>query len=74
MERIREVIVVEGRYDKNTLAQVVEATILETSGFGIFNFFFSIFRFFQLSFFSHCNFKLCFCNVVIINCLHIFLL
>ena len=36
MHRIREAIVVEGRYDKNTLSQVVEATILETSGFGIF--------------------------------------
>ena len=36
MVRIREVIVVEGRYDKNTLSQVVEATILETRGFGIF--------------------------------------
>lgn len=34
--RIREVIVVEGRYDKNALSQVVEATILETGGFGIF--------------------------------------
>ena len=34
--RVREVIVVEGRYDKNALAQVVEATILETRGFGIF--------------------------------------
>lgn len=37
MQRIKEVIVVEGRYDKNTLSQVVDATILETSGFGIFN-------------------------------------
>lgn len=37
MERIREVIVVEGRYDKNTLSQVVDAHIIETSGFGIFN-------------------------------------
>lgn len=37
MERIREVIVVEGRYDKNTLSQVVDAVIIETSGFGIFN-------------------------------------
>ena len=37
MHRIREVIVVEGRYDKNTLSQVVDAVILETSGFGIFN-------------------------------------
>lgn len=36
MIRIREVIVVEGRYDKNTLSQVVDATIFETSGFGIF--------------------------------------
>ena len=35
--RIREVIVVEGRYDKNTLSQVVDASILELGGFGIFN-------------------------------------
>ena len=35
-EKIREVIVVEGRYDKNTLSQVVDAVILETSGFGVF--------------------------------------
>ena len=35
MIRIREAIIVEGRYDKNTLAQVVDAPILETSGFGI---------------------------------------
>lgn len=34
--RIREAIVVEGRYDKNTLAQVVDTVILETSGFGVF--------------------------------------
>lgn len=37
MHKIKEVIVVEGRYDKNTLSQVVDATIVETSGFGIFN-------------------------------------
>ncbi len=37
MQRIKEVIVVEGRYDKNSLSQVVDAVILETSGFGIFN-------------------------------------
>ncbi len=37
MRRIREVIVVEGRYDRNALSQVVDAVILETSGFGIFN-------------------------------------
>lgn len=35
MLRVREVIVVEGRYDKNTLLQVVDATVLETRGFGI---------------------------------------
>ena len=28
---------VEGRYDKNTLSQVVDAVIIETGGFGIFN-------------------------------------
>ena len=37
MERINEVIVVEGRYDKNALSQVVDAVIIETGGFGIFN-------------------------------------
>ena len=36
MVNIREAIVVEGRYDKNTLSQIVNAPILETSGFGIF--------------------------------------
>ena len=35
MVKIKEAIVVEGRYDKNTLSQIVEAPILETSGFGI---------------------------------------
>lgn len=37
MEKIKEAIVVEGRYDKNTLSQVVDAVIIETGGFGIFN-------------------------------------
>lgn len=37
MKRIREVIVVEGQYDKNTISQVVGGTIIETSGFGIFS-------------------------------------
>ena len=37
MHSVREVIVVEGRYDKNSLSQVVDAVIIETSGFGIFN-------------------------------------
>ncbi|MBE7001631.1 MAG: DUF4093 domain-containing protein [Ruminococcaceae bacterium] len=35
MIKVREAIVVEGRYDKNTLSQIVDAPILETSGFGI---------------------------------------
>ena len=33
---IREVIVVEGRYDRNTLSQVVDALIFETGGFSVF--------------------------------------
>lgn len=37
MIRIQEAIVVEGRYDKNTLAQLVDAPIFETSGFGVMN-------------------------------------
>ena len=37
MRRVREVIVVEGRYDKNAVRQVVEATVVETRGFGVFN-------------------------------------
>lgn len=37
MLRVKEVIVVEGRYDKNTVNQAVDALIVETSGFGIFS-------------------------------------
>ena len=37
MVKIREAILVEGRYDKNTLSQIVDAPILETNGFGIFS-------------------------------------
>ena len=37
MLKIKEAIVVEGRYDKNTLSQVVDAPILETLGFGVMN-------------------------------------
>ena len=37
MRRIREVIVVEGRYDKNALKQAVDATVVETKGFGVFS-------------------------------------
>ena len=36
MYRIREAVVVEGRYDKNALSQVVDTVILETAGFGVF--------------------------------------
>ena len=36
MVKIKEAILVEGRYDKNTLSQIVDAPILETNGFGIF--------------------------------------
>lgn len=36
MVKIREAIVVEGRYDKNTLSQIVDAPIFETGGFRIF--------------------------------------
>jgi len=35
MKQIKEVIVVEGQYDKNVVSQVVDATIIETSGFGV---------------------------------------
>ena len=37
MIKIKEAIVVEGRYDKNTLSQVVDAPILQTDGFSIMN-------------------------------------
>lgn len=36
MVKIKEAILVEGRYDKNTLCQIVDAPILESAGFGIF--------------------------------------
>lgn len=37
MLRIKEAIVVEGRYDKNTLSQLVDTVIVETHGFSIFS-------------------------------------
>lgn len=37
MLKVKEVIVVEGRYDKNTVSQAVDGTIIETSGYGIFS-------------------------------------
>ena len=35
MVKIQEAIVVEGRYDKNTLSQIVDAPIFQTNGFAI---------------------------------------
>ena len=35
--RIREAVVVEGRYDKNTLSQAVDAAVVDVGGFGVFN-------------------------------------
>ena len=37
MRKIKEVIVVEGRYDKNTLSQIVDATVITVGGFSVFN-------------------------------------
>ena len=37
MVKIKEALVVEGRYDKNTLSQLVDAPIFVTNGFGIFH-------------------------------------
>ena len=37
LPEIREAVIVEGRYDKNTVSQVISAMIIETNGFGIFN-------------------------------------
>lgn len=36
MIKIKEAIIVEGKYDKNTLSASVDAVIIETSGFGIY--------------------------------------
>lgn len=37
MRKVKEVIVVEGRYDKNALSQVVDATVITLGGFSVFN-------------------------------------
>ncbi len=37
MKHIRETIIVEGRYDINKIKQCIDAHIIETAGFGIFN-------------------------------------
>lgn len=34
---VSETVIVEGKYDKNTLSQFLDANIIETSGFGVFN-------------------------------------
>lgn len=36
MRKVREVIVVEGRYDKNTLRQAVDAAVFPVDGFAVF--------------------------------------
>ncbi len=35
MLKLKQAVVVEGRYDKNTLSQLIDAEIIETRGFGI---------------------------------------
>ena len=35
MVKIKQAIVVEGKYDQNTLSQLVDATIFQTRGFGV---------------------------------------
>lgn len=35
MLKIRQAIVVEGRYDKNTLSQIIDAPIFQTNGFSV---------------------------------------
>ena len=35
MIKVKEAIVVEGRYDKNTLSQIVDAPIFQTNGFSV---------------------------------------
>ena len=37
MVKLKQAIVVEGRYDVNTLRQLVDAPVFETRGFGIMN-------------------------------------
>ena len=37
MKQVKEVIIVEGRYDKSTVSRTVAGAIIETSGFGILN-------------------------------------
>jgi len=34
--KVKEIIIVEGKYDKNVLSQIVDATIITTGGFSLF--------------------------------------
>ena len=36
MLRIKEAVIVEGKYDKIKLSSLIDALIIETNGFGIF--------------------------------------
>ena len=36
MKKVKEVIVVECRYDKNTISQVVDAAVVTLGGFAVF--------------------------------------
>jgi len=36
-QKIKEIIVVEGKYDKNTVSQIVDTLVIETSGFQVFS-------------------------------------
>lgn len=36
-QKIKEIIIVEGKYDKNTVSQVVDTLVIETSGFRLFS-------------------------------------
>ena len=36
MIRLREAVIVEGKYDKITLGNIIDATIIQTNGFRIF--------------------------------------
>ena len=35
--KIKYPVLVEGKYDKNTLLQIIDTTVVTTSGFAIFN-------------------------------------
>ena len=37
MYKLRQAVVVEGRYDVNALRQIIDAPVFETRGFGIFS-------------------------------------